>query len=48
MPPTVHNDDVGRRIPEIVLPFQELAAAPIATQGYPFPATDACANDDNS
>jgi len=48
MPPTVHNDDAGRRILKFVLPFQELAAALIATQGYPFPATDACASDDNS
>ena len=31
-PPTVRNNDVGHRLLEIVLPFQCLVAAPIATQ----------------
>ena len=48
MPPTVHNDDVGHRLLEIVLPFQGLVTAPIATQDYPFPAIDVCASDGNS
>ena len=48
MLPTVRNDDVGHRPLEIVLPFQVLAAAPIAIQDYPFPAIDVCASDDNS
>lgn len=46
--PTVHNGDVGHRLLEITLPFQELVAAPIETQDYPPLATDVCANDDNS
>jgi hypothetical protein len=48
MPPTVHNGDVGHRLLEVALPFLCLVTAPIATQDYPFPATDACASDDNS
>ena len=48
MPPTVHNDDVGHRLLEILLPFQALVAAPIAIQDYPSPATDAYASDDNN
>jgi len=48
MPPTVHNDDVSRRLLEIVQPFQALAAAPVAIPGYPSPVKDACASDDNS
>ena len=48
MPPTVRNDDVGHRLLEIVLPFQALAAAPIAIQDYPSPATDAYASYDNN
>ncbi len=44
---SVRNDDVGHRLLEIVLPFQELVAAPIAVQDYPSPATDACASNDN-
>ena len=42
-PPTVRNDDVGRRLLEIVLPFQVLAVAQIAIQDYPFPVTGVCA-----
>jgi DNA ligase N terminus len=48
MPPPVHNDDVGHRLLEIVLPFQALAAAQIAIQDYPSPAIDVFATDDNS
>jgi glucose-6-phosphate 1-dehydrogenase len=48
MPPTVHNGDVGHRLLEVALPFLCLVTAPIATQDYPFPATDACASDDSS
>ena len=47
-PPTVHNDDVGHRLPEIAQPFQALATALIVIQDYPSLATDACASDDNS
>jgi len=47
-PPTVRNDDVGRRLLEIVLPFQVLAVAQIAIQDYPFPVTGVCASDDNN
>ena len=48
MPPTVHNGDVELRPLEIVLPSEGLMTAPIATQGYPFLATDVRASDDNS
>ena len=44
MPPTVRNGDVDHRPLGIVLPFQGLVTAPIATQGYPFLATDAYAS----
>ena len=47
-PPTIRNDDVGRRLLEIVLPFQVLAVAQIAIQDYPFPVTGVCASDDNN
>jgi hypothetical protein len=47
-PPTVRNDDVGRRLLVIVLPFQVLAVAQIAIQDYPFPVTGVCASDDNN
>jgi hypothetical protein len=36
--PTIHNDDVSHRLLGIVLPFQELVAAPIAIQDHPSPA----------
>jgi len=36
MPPNVRNDDAGHRPLEIALPFQTLAAAPIATQSQEF------------
>jgi len=39
-PPTVLNDDAGRRLLVIVLPFHVLAVAQIAIQDYPFPVTD--------
>ena len=48
MPPTVRNDDVGHQSLEIVLPFQGLVTAPVATQDYPFPVTDAYASDGNN
>jgi len=48
MPLTVRNDGVGHRLLEIVLPSQAMAAAPIANQDYPSPATDVFATDDNS
>jgi len=48
MPPTVRNDDVNHRLLVIALSFQGLVTVPIATQDYPFPATDVCANDGNS
>jgi len=49
MPPTAHNDDdVGYRLLVIVLPFQDLPVAQIATQDCPSPATNACASNDNS
>ena len=44
----VRNDDAGRRLLEIVLPFQVLAVAQIAIQNYPFPVTGVCASDDNN
>jgi len=47
-PPTVRNDYVGRRLLEIVLSLQVSAAAPTATQGYPSPATNVCASNDNT
>jgi len=47
-PPTVRNDDVDHRLVEFTRPFQEQVAAPIATQDYPFPVTDACASNDNN
>jgi len=48
MPPTVRNGDVDHRPLGIVLPFQGLVTAPIATRDYPFPAIDVRASDGNS
>jgi ubiquinone/menaquinone biosynthesis C-methylase UbiE len=47
-PPIVRNDDVGHRLLGIVLPFQGMVTEPVASQDYPFPATDVCASDGNS
>jgi hypothetical protein len=46
MPPTVRNGDLGHRLLEVVLPFQGLVTAPIATQDYPFPTIDVRASDE--
>ncbi len=45
--PIVRNGDVIHRLLEIARPFQEQVAAPIATQDYPSPVTDAYATDDS-
>lgn len=48
VPPTVHNDDVSRRLLEMARLSHTLAAVPVAIQGHPFPATGGGASDDNS
>jgi len=47
-PPTVLNDDAGRRLLVIILPFQVLAVAQIAIQDYALPVTGVRASDDNN
>jgi len=46
-PSTVLDDDAGRRLLVIVLPFQVLAVAQIVIQDYPFPVTGVCASENN-